>query len=242
MDPYKGVPLSVLFCLVRLAGVRHAEVTRKFLDVHAATLRTVRGMSLGLHLPNAGLDGYDFSSNSHTLEIQAVIDQVHRLSKEISFQYVVCHPPESPEKNRSLDLYFEFLCKLNLPLVLENIQTCAGQNFIEFHAQCRQELKDLLFGVCLDIPHAKLSGDDWQALFQHFGLQIRVIHLSDTAGDEDRHAPFRADGTLPLESILDYLLEQNYQGILNFEILPEGLQDVRHMFLNIRKAQRVFGK
>ncbi|NQT24429.1 TIM barrel protein [candidate division KSB1 bacterium] len=240
VDPYKGIPLPVLFRFVRWAGVRHAEVTPKFLFSHSFILRSIRGMSLGFHLPNAGLDGYDFSSNSYQSEIKDVITRVSNLSKHVQFKYAVCHPPESPKKDRSLSLYFQSLRELNLPLVLENIQSCAGHDFIRFHAQCQQELNDQLLGVCLDVSHARLSGDNWQNLFQLFKSQIQVIHLSDIQGREDKHAPFRDDSTLSLHSILDYLLEQKYKGVLNFEILPEGLHGIIQMFRNIRQAQKLF--
>jgi sugar phosphate isomerase/epimerase len=240
VGPYKGIPLPVLFRAVRLIGVRRVEVTPQFLNFVPSSLRMVQGMSLGFHLPSAGLEGYDFSSRSRHSDIDDFIVQIHDLSKHISFQYAVCHPPEAPERDRSLDLYFQSLRKLNLPLVLENIQTCAGQDFLQFHSRCQQTLGDQLLGVCLDISHARLSGDEWQDMFRHFGSQIRVIHLSEIRGTEDRHAPFGAESTLPLQSILDYLLTWNYQGILNFEILPEGFRGIVQMFRNIRQAKKLF--
>ena len=85
-----------------------------------------------------------------------------------------------------------------------------------------------------------LSGDDWRDLFRRFRSQIRVIHLSDIRGSEDRHAPFRDGGTLNLETILGYIMEQGYQGVINFEILPDGPGGVRQTVRNIRQAQNLF--
>ena len=70
--------------------------------------------------------------------------------------------------------------------------------------------------------------------------QIRVIHLSDIKGRDDLHAPFRESGTLKLQSILDHLKGNGYQGVINFEILPDGLGGIRHLFKNIRQAQKLF--
>jgi len=240
VDPYKGIPLSVLFRFVRLAGVRHAEVTPKFLDSRSSTLRSAQGLSLGLHLPNAGIEGWDLSSLSHQHKIDAFIKDVRSISDQLQFQYAVCHPPESPENDRSESQYFESLRKLNLPLMLENIQTCSGRDFVQFHNRFQMALQDHTLGICLDIPHAVLSGDNWQDLFQRFKSRVRVIHLSDIQGREDLHAPFRKTGTLQLQSILEYLKQQAYQGVINFEILPDGLGGILQMFRNIRQAQKLF--
>lgn len=240
VDPYKGIPLSVLFRAVRTAGIRHAEITPQFFHSGSSVLRAVRGMRLGLHLPNAAIEGWDLSSGSRVSEIRDFIARVRGLSAEIHIEYAVCHPPESPEDERSTSLYFDSLRNLSLPLVLENIRTCTGRDFLQFHSRCKQELGDQLHGVCLDIPHAVLSGQDWRLLFLHFTSRIKVVHLSDVEGSEDRHRPFGRHSTLSLPGILRFLARQDYQGVLNFEIMPVGSLGILDMFRNIRHAQKMF--
>lgn len=240
VDPYRGIPLWILFRLVRLAGVKHAEVTPKFLDSAPSAVRSVRKISLGMHLPNAGIEGWDFSSGAHEIQISDFIAGIQKLSTHFVFDYAVCHPPEASENERSMDLYFHSLRKLKMPIVLENIQTCTGSDFFQFHSCCKQALGEQLLGVCLDIPHAVLSGHNWQRFFFQFGPQVKVVHLSDIEGNADQHRPFGKRSVLSLPSILGVLNKYNYQGILNFEMMPAGARDIATMFRNIRQARKLF--
>lgn len=44
--------------------------------------------------------------------------------------------------------------------------------------------------VTLDVGHATVSGQDWQAYVDRFGDRIRAIHLHDNDGTTDAHEPF----------------------------------------------------
>jgi len=221
--PYKSIPGWTVLRLWRWLGLTRSEVTVQLLDTPLWRQWAGRGMTLGLHLPNLGNMGYDFSSEHHDKQVEAVLQ---RLEKQTAFDYAIIHPPQADASAEGYERYLRRLARVPLPLMLENLPTLSMANFVAFHQRLSEALERPL-GVCLDIPHATLAKDDWQAYYRHFKGILGVVHLSDLKPPEDSHLPFGMGGVLNLGAILKFLKDDGYSGTLNFEILPPGAPGIK---------------
>jgi sugar phosphate isomerase/epimerase len=72
--------------------------------------------------------------------------------------------------------------------------------------------------------------------------KINFIHLSDCRKGFDAHLPFGLAGDLPIDDILEILREQNFQGIINLELLPRNLKDIKPLIDSYLKVVRNFDR
>ena len=238
-DNYKNIPASFILRILRWSGVDFSEVTTNALSSPDRTLRSTRGMKLGLHLPNRGNCGFDLSSSGHREKIESLLHKIDRYRKIFDFQYAVFHPPEENSVYRSLTFYIENIRQIHIPLVLENIRSLSLEQFLEFYKWLKEEIRDRSIGICLDIPHALLSGEDWKKYYHSLNSVVKVVHLSD-CDEEDRHLPFGLGGTLELEHILATLDEFGFDGVLNFEIKPPSIRNLDAVFENYLLARKYY--
>lgn len=236
-DRYKKLSVSFILRLLRWTGVSFSEVTVSVFHRPVKALRSSRGMRLGLHLPNFGNCGYDFSSRKSRETIDAVLNQIQRYGNRFDFQYAVFHPPEADTSPETFAFYVQNLQRVKIPLVLENIRSYDINRFKAFYRRMQQELEPQLQGVCLDIPHAYITGEDWVDFYRTMEDHIKVIHLSDCIGTTDSHLPFGMDGHLHLEEILEKLRQLGFNGILNLEMQPPSLQDLNAYFQTYLRAK-----
>ena len=99
-----------------------------------------------------------------------------------------------------------------------------------------------LIGQCFDIPHAFIRGEDPIAFLKSFDGDLQSIHLSDCTSEKDAHLPFNSDSILPLDDILKTLKKKQYDGIINLELLPRTLLDLRSVINSYLKVIKVFDK
>ncbi len=197
-------------------------------------------MKLGLHLPNVGNFGYDLSSRGCEEEVEWVLEKIDQYKEEFDFQYGIFHPPEEDSPGQSFDYYIDNLLQIQVPLVLENPRGWSLDRFNKFFSDIYNQLESRLHGICLDIPHAYLAGEDWIDFYQTFKNRIKVIHLSDCSGNEDLHLPFGCGGDLDLHDILTTLNREKFDGILNFEMKPPSLSHLDHFFQTYLMVQEFY--
>jgi hypothetical protein len=236
IDRYQGIPASLLLCLLKWIGISFFEVTIHMIQNPKKAFNIDPDSSLGLHLPNVYNVGFDFSSLDKVAEINHTLKQIH-LNRHI-FQYAVVHPPQADTSSPALNYYITNLKQIQVPLVLENIPEMSFKNFNNFLNRIEKSLGKAL-GICLDIPHAELSGEEWKRYWHHFHDKIQVVHLSDCNLKVDLHIPFGLGGQIHLHSILSFL-KQNFNGILNFEMQPPSLKDLDAYFDSVIQAYRLF--
>jgi sugar phosphate isomerase/epimerase len=238
-DRFRFLSCADVLGLYRWNGLKFAEVTTAVFRNPALAVRRACGMALGLHLPNAGNRGYDFSTTDRAESVQDDLVLIRRFAAALRFQYGVFHPPETGERKMT-DFFVRNLYDTGMPLVLENIRGMDPAAFQSFFFSMKRLLKNRLWGICLDIPHAHLTTRDWISYYGLLRPFIRVVHLSDCRNGEDRHLPFGQgmDGELPLRSILRFLRRERFNGFLNFEILPPSLRAVAPFFVMMRRIQR----
>ncbi len=236
-DRYRNFPVYAILLLLRWTGLAFCEVTTSLFRQPRLCRSVTRGMHLGLHLPNLGNCGYDFSSRDRLETITSDLDAIRKYGSLFDIRYAVFHPPEADKSPDVFPTYVRSLKRVGLPLVLENIQGYSVDSFGAFYNTLRHELGDDLTGICLDIPHAVLSDHDWTEFFHAFQSEIRVIHLTDCRGEADSHLPFGLGGDLDLEEILTFIQEEEYSGVLNFEMMPPGFNALDAYFGSIILAR-----
>jgi len=240
VDRYQKLSIPSILRLLKWTGVGFSEVTVHVLDHPEKSLHSARGMQFGLHLPNVGNCGYDFSSTGHKAEIEAVLDKLARWGEQFGFRYAVFHPPEAEVSKTDFDFYLRNLRSVSVPLILENVRNYSVKRFRAFYEKMKDRLHERLTGVCLDIPHAYLAGEPWWRFYSNFGSDVKVIHLSDCTDSEDSHRPFGLGGTLSLNEILGRLKQAGFNNILNFEIQPSSIRDLDAYFGTYLSAKACF--
>jgi sugar phosphate isomerase/epimerase len=238
-DRFRFLSCADVLGLYRWNGLRFAEVTTAVFQNPPQALRRAYGMALGLHLPNAGNRGYDFSSQNRAESIRNDLVLIRRFGAALRFRYGVFHPPETGAKQIT-KFFIRNLVDTGLPLVLENIRGMDPEAFQSFFFRVKKILGNRLWGVCLDIPHAHLTNGDWKAYYRLLAPLVRVVHLSDCRDGQDKHLPFGPDpgGELRLPPILGFLKRAHFNGFLNFEILPPSLPEAVFLFHMMRLIQK----
>lgn len=221
--PFKGLPAWTVLALWRWLGVDRVEVTSEALLTPNGFRWAGKGLSLGLHLPNVGNAGYDFSSPGHDRLIKKVLSRL--AAPPLPLEYAIIHPPEDDGSDEAFDRYLGRLRQVAVPLMLENLASTSLDRFMDFDGRLTEALGHAP-GICLDVPHALLAGEDWRRFYREFRNRIGVVHLSDCLPPEDSHRPF-GFGVVNLAEIIDFLGQDGFRGVVNLELSPGSLAGVR---------------
>ena len=90
-------------------------------------------------------------------------------------------------------------------LAVENVMEPGPEMLV----QIAEQVNDPRLGLCLDVGHANASTSKTPPLawITPMAPWLRHVHLHNNAGDWDLHDPL-GKGTIPMEQVLDTLLEQ----------------------------------
>ncbi|MGE3509724.1 MAG: sugar phosphate isomerase/epimerase family protein, partial [Vicinamibacterales bacterium] len=165
---------------------------------------------------------------------QRALDETERalhIARRIPFQVLVLHlgvpktPQSPPGENsrdaarRSLDVLARLAEPLGVTLAVEVIPNELSRPASLAHMVESLEDEGRL-GVCLDFGHAHLCGgviDAVETLAEH----VCATHVHDNRGRTDEHlVPF--DGTIDWPSALTGVQKIGYEGVLLFEVGPQG--------------------
>jgi len=246
VDKFRGLPPSVLLTIIKKMGVEFIEITKSVFDDLPAFVDQLGAIRTGFHLPNLHDAEFDFSFQEREAEIQKLIQLINRHHHQLNVNYCLSHPPENRRSALSEDQLIEYLLgnlkKLAAPIILENIQSWDMMRFENFYSQAKQVLEEKLIGQCFDAPHYFLQGEDPVEFLKLQNGKINFIHLSDCRKGFDAHLPFGLNGELPVDDILATLKEQHFQGIINLELLPRSLKDVKPLINSYLKVVRKFDR
>lgn len=246
VDKFRGIPPSVLLALIKKMGLEFIEITKSVFDDLPSFIENLDAIQTGFHLPNLHDAEYDFSFKEREPEIQQLISLINQHHRELNINYCLSHPPENKKSSLTEDqlvnYLFENLNQLHVPIILENIQSWEKHKFHRFLEQAKDALGEKLIGQCFDAPHYFLQGEDPVEFLKEHNGKINFIHLSDCKRDYDAHMPFGLNGDLPIDEILATLKEQNYKGIINLELMPRKLGDIKPFMNSYLKVIRNFDR
>ncbi len=223
--PWKRLTIYSVIRIWKWLGIPFTETTVHLFDNVEKASHILGNCPIGLHLPNKGNAGYDFSCEEKKLEIIELINSINNNREHFNLLYAVFHLPETDCSN--YNFFLQNLKRIKLPLVLENTAAVCIEKFSAEYHNLKQHLGSQLFGLCLDIPHAMLGWDQWESFFCSYKNEIKVIHLSDFSGSRDSHLPFGCGGRVDLKGILSTLKNAQFDGIVNYEINPERLRQIQ---------------
>lgn len=246
VDKFRGLPPSVLLSVIRKMGVEFIEITKSVFDELPAFLEQLGEIKTGFHLPNLHDAEYDFSFHDREGEIQKLIGLINRHHRDLHIQYCLSHPPENRRSNWTMDQLIDYLlsnlAQLEVPIILENIQSWDMARFDRFYQRAQAVLGEKLIGQCFDAPHYFLQGEDPVEYLKLQNGKINFIHLSDCRKNFDAHLPFGLTGELPIDDILAILKDQRFHGVINLELLPRSIKDVKPLINSYLKVVRNFDR
>lgn len=243
---FDGKKPGELLALVRKFGVQFVEFNPTvFGDLQAVQRHLDDDMAAGFHLPLSAEHGFDFTQQEAKEKIDDLIYFINHHRHELNLLYCVAHPPEGAADGASSEEELEFLVenlkRLDVPVILENVESWSANDFDSLADLIRHELKRKFIGLCFDPAHAFLRGEDIFARFTAIAPQVRCIHLSDCARGHDAHLPL-GQGELPVGKFLQHVAEARYDGIINLEVMPRSLQEVGAVVKSYLQVLRVFKK
>lgn len=230
VSKFQGFMPSTLISGLRLLGVEFVEINNSIFPEVDSVVKSLGNMVTAFHLPLVVEDGWDFSCHDHKMKIEDAIYTLNKYRDSLKIQHLVAHPPEPHaihlKQNSSLDYLLENLSKLNLPVYLENVPQVTLENYLEIYKKAKERLGKQLAGMCFDAPHYFITGYDPIEQYVNFNQNIGCIHLSDCYRNSDLHIPFNSGGSLPVESFLKTVKENNFSGYLTLEIKPHSLREL----------------
>jgi len=187
-DKYKNIPITTILYFFRWLGVQFSEVTVNIFNQPEKSLQSARGMKLGLHLPNFGNYGYDFSSMRCRRKIETILHQIHLNREKFHFQYAVFHPPEEPSFYDLWDFYLTNLKQVGIPHAFlsegdwKRFYTVLKSDIRVIHLSDCTEKKDLHlpFGLEGTLPFEKILKTLGETGFNGIlNFEIKPVSLSN---------------------------------------------------------------
>jgi sugar phosphate isomerase/epimerase len=244
VDRFRGIAPSVILTIIKKMDVEFVEITKSVFDDLSPFIKNLGTIQTGFHLPNLHDAEFDFSFQEREAEIQRLTRLINQHARDLNIQYCLSHPPENKKTPLTEDQLIDYLLanlnQLEVPIILENIQSWDKDRFDKFYQRAKDFLGDKLVGQCFDAPHYFLQGEDPVEYLKQTNGQIHFIHLSDCRRDYDAHLPFGLNGELPIDEILSTLKEQNFSGIINLELLPRGAKDIKPLIYSYLKVVSYF--
>ncbi|WP_276255568.1 sugar phosphate isomerase/epimerase family protein [Halomontanus rarus] len=215
MDVRFGATVEEFLTYLTDVGLNHVELKREYLHGHpdAPDAETVGELaeeydvSVTYHAPFRDWNPGSFNDAVR----QSSVEQVRRTLDDAATAgagAVVLHGGSVPRRYpewvratarenalRSLAECAAYARSVGVPLCLENQPRDEGKRR---YTTTPDELAATLeavdvppesVGVTLDVGHASVNGEEWEAFVDRFGDRIRVCHLHDNDGSADRHEP-----------------------------------------------------
>jgi sugar phosphate isomerase/epimerase len=113
--------------------------------------------------------------------------------------------------------------RIKFPSTISNIPNQKDEDFLSFYSKAKQLLGNQLAGHAMDAPHRFITeGDNWLKPPKELLREVVYVHITDCTREFDSHLPL-GQGEMPFNDFFALLKSINYQGIINQEIKPKGL-------------------
>ncbi|NUO82181.1 sugar phosphate isomerase/epimerase [candidate division KSB1 bacterium] len=245
LSEFNGKKPSELLALVRQFGVNFVEFNPTVFGDLSNVIPHMTDVASGFHLPLVAEHGYDFTQPDAKEKIDEAIYLINQHRLDLNLLYCVAHPPEAKDDNESIEEALEFLLenlvRLEAPVILENIETWSQGDFDRLAKVFRSELRKQSLGLCFDPAHAFLRGENIFERYSEIAQYVRCIHLSDCAKGHDAHLPL-GQGEMPISDFLRHVAKSGYDGIINLEVVPSSLQEIKAVVSSYMQVLRVFKK
>ena len=230
---FDGIRPSRLLRIAQKMGVEFVEFNRSLIEDIEEVASQMGATQSGYHLPLAEEDGFDFSYHDHERQIEQVVRAINGYARRLNLRYALTHPPQpelaEQEIESSIEFWVQNLKKLEVPILLENVVNWGETDFDNLIQHLKAELGSQFWGVCFDGPHSLLEGEDIFSRFRALSPYVRCLHLSDCSQTEDLHLPFGMGGAFPIREFLKTLKASGIDAIVNLEINPGSLDNLRHL-------------
>ena len=245
ISDFGGKQPGELLALAKSFGVSFVEFNPTVLKDLEAVCSGLNGVVAGFHLPLVSEHGYDLSSVAHKDKIDNVIHELNHHRNDLNLVYCVTHPPETEEKawlgNDPVEYLIDNLLRLEVPIIIENVESWNQPDFDRLYQTIHAALGRRLVGQCFDPAHAYLRGENIFERFDQIAEKVLCIHLSDCAKGHDAHLPL-GQGELPVGEFLHHVARHQFDGIINLEVAPQSLSEMRSLIESYLKVLRVFKK
>lgn len=245
LSEFNGKKPSELLTLVRQFDVGFVEFNPTVFKDLPNVIPHMTDVASGFHLPLVAEHGYDFTQFDAKEKIDEAIFLINQHRLDLNLLYCVAHPPEPKQEDESIEEALEFLLenlsRLEVPVILENVETWTKGDFDRLAGVFRTELKKQSIGLCFDPAHAFLRGENIFERFTEIAARVRCIHLSDCAKGRDAHLPL-GQGEMPIAEFLRHVAKVGYKGIINLEVMPGSLQEIKAVVSSYLQVLRVFKK
>lgn len=178
------------------------------------------------------LDPYGELTEAHYNKVVRAIRRSIEVCHMFNIPRIVVHAsfstniPEGkyPEYNKKFySEFFDQMEKYNIMVLTENVTD--GTYSTLFTGKDMREFIDYvdhpLFGACWDTAHAnlceKVRKEGQYASIVALGDKLKALHISDNFGDGAHHHSWPFAGNINFDSIMQGLIDVNYDGYFNFE-------------------------
>jgi len=215
MDIRFGASVEEFMAYMTDIGLDHVEFKREYLAGHPDTptpeqvceLAASYDVTVTYHAPfrDWNLGSYNETVRQHSVDrVKQTLDDAATAGAAGVVVHGGAVPHRYPEWVRdraaeharsSLKECAEYAQSVGVPLCLENQPPDPQQQRYTTSPDALAEMLDAVdvpassLGVTLDVGHAQVNGDDWQAFVEAFGDRIHVCHLHDNDGTADQHQP-----------------------------------------------------
>lgn len=244
VQKFQGMEAAFILSLAKRFGLEYVEMTTGIFDELNKVKRLVRGLRVGFHLPIICEQGWDLSVPAEEKRIDLLIRQLNQHWKKLNIKYFLTHPPEPEETKAKIDTSEEYLFanlkRLPSHIFIENVPTWNAEQFEAFYDRAKQALGEQLSGICLDVPHHYVIGQDPIEHINRWNKRIKCVHLSDCIRGNDLHLPFGSGGELPIDEILQTLDDIGYNQYIDLELMPKTFNDLPYVIYSYLKVLKKF--
>lgn len=179
--------------------------------------------------------------------------------------YIVIHPVNFPyggntEKSEIFDANIKFysqfideLKKYNVVACLENMWVIYNKKIFVSDCNDFDEVNRYIevlnekagaecFAFCLDTGHSVLTSTNIRFAIKTLGKNLKVIHLHEVDGINDRHTMPYTQGAVDWDYIMSALRDYGYKGTLNFEAANSWLMFPQELWPQALKMLGAIGK
>lgn len=220
---------SHIMKMVNFLGFEHVEFDPTVFDDIEAVIPLVQKKSVVIHAPYYWDWKYDLSSIKQADKVENFMKNLDTYANSLGATGVVVHPPRDPDMDE--EYFLKNLDRIKITVLLENLPGQKLEDFKTWYLSVKSKTKAKV-GICFDVPHSFLTHgkNDLFNIPEVLLPDLNYIHISELNAETDCHWPFGTEGgALPLDLFEKFLKKIKFNGTINMEMLPEGLEGIKNL-------------